>query len=131
MKEKTLEKFILEAWKAWENAYTPYSKFKVGTALITAKNKIYKGCNIEIPVFSLSLCAERVALINAITEGERNFKEMIIVTKNERPLLPCGACRQMLLEFSPNLIITSLNHKNNKITISLKELLPHPPIHNL
>lgn len=130
-REKNLEKLILEAWKVWKNAYVPYSKFKVGTILITTKGKIYKGCNIEIPIFSLSLCAERVALISAIVEGEREFKEMFIVSKNKEPLLPCGVCRQMLIEFAPNLMITSINHKNQKITIPLKKLFPHPPIHKL
>jgi len=128
-KGEDLEKLILETWKVWENAYVPYSKFKVGAIIITTKGKIYKGCNIEIPILSLSLCAERVALINAISEGEKEFKKIIIVAENEKPLLPCGACRQMLVEFAPDLTITSVNHRNNKITISLKELFPHPPTH--
>lgn len=112
-----------------DSAHVPYSGFKVGAILTTREGKNYKGCNIETSVASLSLCAERVALVNALANGERDFVRMIIIAESGQPLLPCGVCRQMLSEFAPNLLITSLNHKGDQITISLEELFPSRPVH--
>jgi len=120
-----------EAWEVWNNAYVPYSGFKVGAVLVADSGKRYTGCNIEVPIMSLSLCAERVALINALTHGERNFVSMVIAAGSDQPLMPCGACRQMLSEFASNLLITSLNRKGGQITVSLKELFPYPPVHGM
>ena len=127
--EKQFQLYIKEAWEVRENAYAPYSGLKVGVVLVTRDGKIYKGCNIETPVMSLSICAERAALINALADGERNFAHLIIVAETEQPLLPCGACRQMLSDFTSNLLITSVNHKGQQVSISLKDLFLQPPIH--
>ncbi|GAB4411378.1 MAG: cytidine deaminase [Thermodesulfovibrionales bacterium] len=120
-----IDRLIKEAEDAKERAIAPYSGFKVGAALITSGGKIYKGCNIENPSLMLSLCAERAALIKALTEGENAFKAMAIVSGDGGYCFPCGACRQILSEFAPDIEIYLISDKGiKKLTIS--ELLPHP-----
>ncbi len=83
-----------------EQAYAPYSGFKVGTALLGASGRIYKGCNVENVSYGLSSCAERNAIFGAIAEGERRFSAVAVVTGASTPTPPCGACRQVLIEFA-------------------------------
>ena len=94
---------IREAMKARENAYTPYSHFRVGAALRTAEGKVYRGCNIENAGYTPSNCAERTAIFKAVSEGERNFETIAIVAGKEGeelvPPTPCGVCRQVMMEF--------------------------------
>ena len=128
MKNIEVTKFLYEAWTAQKNSHAPYSKIKVGVALLTTEGKIYRGCNVETTTMSLSICAERVSLLSALADGKKNFVQICIVSETEKPLLPCGACRQLLFEFAPNLIIISANHKGEYIIKSLKELIPNPPL---
>ena len=114
---------LKEAKKAAGNAYAPYSGFKVGAALLTGSGKIYSGCNVENSSYGLTNCAERTALFKAVSEGEKDFKEILIYTDSEKLFYPCGACRQVLAEFADDLKITIVSSEEMEQT-SLKQLLP-------
>ncbi|MBR8664425.1 cytidine deaminase [Bacillus paralicheniformis] len=121
----TKQELIAEALKAREFAYVPYSKFKVGAALLTEDGKVYKGCNIENAAYSLCNCAERTALFKAYSEGEKSFKMLAVAADTLGPVSPCGACRQVISELcSPNMpvILTNLNGQIKEMTV--QELLP-------
>jgi len=107
-----------------KKAYAPFSNLKVGAALLTKNGKIYTGCNIENSSFGLTICAERVALFKAISEGEREFTLLYILSNSEEPIPPCGACLQVFFEFAPSLRIISSGKKGSQKTFSIKELLP-------
>jgi cytidine deaminase len=114
-----------EAKRARELAYVPYSKFKVGAALLTADNKVYIGSNIENAAYSLCNCAERTALFKAYSEGDKNYKAMAVVADTKRPVPPCGACRQVISELCPPEMIVYLTNLNGDVQeITVKELLP-------
>lgn len=120
------EKLIEEATKARENAYVPYSSFKVGAALLANSGKIYSGCNIENSSFSLTCCAERTAIFKAISEGEKNFQAMAVIADSKDAVSPCGACRQVMAEFfteDVTIYLTNLTEKTKEITVA--ELLPY------
>ena len=119
------QELINKAIEIREQAYVPYSKFKVGAALLTKSGKIYTGCNIENAAYPVSLCAERVAIFKAISEGETEFIELAVVADTERPVPPCGSCRQVMREFfdsKMNIHLTNLN--DNTMTVRMEELLP-------
>ena len=103
------------AKKAMENSYSPYSKFKVGACLVCDDGKIYKGTNVESAAFSATNCAERSALFSAISDGERKFKEIYIVSSSNEYTFPCGVCRQALSEFNPEMKVYLKNDKTNEI----------------
>lgn len=108
-----------------EMAYVPYSKFKVGAALLTADGKVYKGCNIENSGYSMTNCAERTAMFKAVSEGERDFTAIAIVADTEGPCSPCGACRQVISEFcAPNMPVYLTNMKGDVQETTVAELLP-------
>lgn len=113
-----------EALKAREYAYARYSRFPVGVALLTTTGKVFLGCNVENLSFGLTMCAERVAVGAAIQAGETSFTRIVIVSASKQPVAPCGACRQVLAEFNPNLRITSINLDGLKQEWSLHSLLP-------
>jgi cytidine deaminase len=120
-----IELLIKEAEAAREKAYTPYSKFNVGAALLTNDGKIYRGCNIENAAYSMTNCAERTAIFKAISEGDKEFAAIAVVADTKRPVPPCGACRQVLLELCPKdmkVILTNLNGDIEQVTVH--ELLP-------
>ena len=96
-----IEELIEEAKKAREKAYVPYSKFPVGAALLTSDGQVYHGCNIENAAYSVCNCAERTALFKALSEGERKFLMLAVVADTDRPVPPCGACRQVITELCP------------------------------
>lgn len=114
---------IKTAAQASLKAYAPYSHFKVGAALLTKKNKIYTGCNIENSSYGLTICAERTAIIKAVSEGEKSFKAIAIFNSKNKSLPPCGACRQFILEFGEDIDIIFSNPQKNFIHKSL-DLLP-------
>ncbi|HOD17151.1 MAG TPA: cytidine deaminase [Candidatus Cloacimonadota bacterium] len=115
---------LLEKAKATsKQAYAPYSGYKVGAAILSSSGKIYCGCNVENASFSLTICAERNALFQAISEGERSFNALAIYVDSDKSFPPCGACRQVLAEFAPKLPILIANRKTSKET-SLDLLLP-------
>ncbi len=117
------EKLIEMAKKARENAYAPYSNFKVGAAILTEDGKIFTGANVENSSYGLSVCAERVALFKAVSEGYRKFKAIAVVTDSEPPAYPCGACRQVLWEFGDMEVIVA-NLKGDVRVVKLSELIP-------
>lgn len=119
-----MQNLIESARQAAENAYAPYSGFKVGAALLTETNKIFTGCNVENASYGLTMCAERTALFKAVSAGERRFSEMVIYTDTEQPFYPCGACRQVLSEFCPELEITII-WKTGQERLNLGVLLPN------
>ena len=106
-----------------ENAYTPYSHFKVGAAVLTASGKVYGGCNIENSSYGLTNCAERTAIFKAVSEGEREFAALAVIADTDGPCSPCGACRQVIADFRiPRIIMGNL--KGDVKNMTLGELLP-------
>ena len=117
------------AIKAKQNAHVPYSNFKVGAALLSKSGKVYTGCNVECSSYGISLCAERTALVKAISEGEKDFEAIAVVGGKEDELTyttPCGACRQFLSDFGDFRVIIAYeeNEKIESKTFTVKELLP-------
>ncbi len=117
------EDLIEIAKKARENAYAPYSKFKVGAALETKSGKIYTGANVENSSFGLSMCAERIAIFKAVSEGEREFKRLAVVANTKDVVSPCGACRQVMAEFGNFEVVLANTSGKIKIT-DVSSLLP-------
>jgi cytidine deaminase len=117
---------VAAARRAREFADASYSKFKVGAAIETADGTVVTGCNIENATYGLTMCAERVAMFKALSEGHRMFTRIAIVADTEEPTPPCGACRQILWEFGGNLEILLGNMQEAKGTLQLKNLLPLP-----
>lgn len=118
-------RLIEAAKKARERAYVPYSKFKVGAALLTKNGEIYHGCNIENAAYSMCNCAERTALFNAYSEGESEFAALCVVADTKRPVPPCGACRQVMSELCPGdmkVVLTNLQGDIEEMTV--QQLLP-------
>lgn len=111
---------IEAATKSLKKAYNPYSGLSVGCALKTSSGKIYDGINIENSVFGLAICAERVAVFKAVSEGSVDIEEIAVVASTGKPVYPCGACRQVLFEFNPK---TKIHLSDGKILI-LSEILP-------
>ena len=111
---------------AREHAHAPFSKFKVGAALEDESGRVYTGSNVENATYGLTICAERVAVFKAISEGARKFKRIAVAADTDVLTPPCGACRQILWEFCGNaeLILTNLHGKTE--TIRLKDLFPRP-----
>ena len=118
----TPEELIDLAKQVRKKAYAPYSHYKVGAALLGKSGKIYTGCNVENASYGHTVCAERTAVVKAVSEGEREFEAVAVVTKNGGS--PCGACRQVLSEFSPELIIYIADKNGEYRTTTLKQLLP-------
>jgi len=114
------------ALEARERAYAPYSSFKVGAALLAESGKIFAGCNVENVSFGLTMCAERVAVGRALADGENKFERIVIVSDSKTPVVPCGACRQVLAEFNPRLLITSWTVAGESADFALDDLLPTP-----
>lgn len=118
------EKLIKAAERAMTNAYSPYSDFKVGAALLTADGKIYTGCNIENISYGATVCAERCAIFKAVSEGERSFTKLAIVSSSGEKTFPCGMCRQVIEEFMPEGEII-LSGSGGIEVFSAKSLMPH------
>ncbi len=117
----TLIQTAIEA-RGW--AYAPYSHYPVGAALLTASGRIYDGVNIENAAYPTTICAERVAVFKAVSEGERDFQAIAVVTENGGP--PCGSCRQVLAEFGLDVIVLIADIAGNLLQeITLKDLLPN------
>ena len=118
------EEQIEEAFSAQKRAKANYSKYQVGAALITEKNQLILGCNIESKAYPTTLCAERVAIFSALAQGYQNFKALALVTPDGA--FPCGSCRQIIYEYAYNIPIYISKNKNNYVTCTISELLPHP-----
>ena len=124
MKEDIAGVLIKDAQRAMRRAISSCSGFKVGAAILTKKGNIYTGCNIENPSLMLSICAEKVALVKALSEGEKSFKAIAIVTGDGEYSTPCGSCRQLLMELAGNIDIYLASKKGIK-KYSAHDLLPH------
>jgi cytidine deaminase len=116
---------IKSAKKASRFAYAPYSKFKVGSALLTKSGKIFLGCNVENRSYGLTVCAERIAIFKAVSEGEKDFRAIAIYTPTKDFTLPCGACLQVLAEFANDLTVILANRYGKTKNYQLSELLPY------
>ena len=110
---------------ALENAYAPYSNFRVGAALRTSDGTVVTGCNMENSAYGLAICAETLAVASAVSQGLGDFEEIAIATDDDEPTPPCGACRQVLNEFAPNIKVTSYTRGGREASWTLEELLPH------
>ena len=107
-----------------KNSYSPYSKFAVGAALLTENGNLYTGCNIESAAYNATICAERTALVKAVSEGDLKIASLAVASSSGDFTFPCGICRQMLVEFNPNLRIIVGNQQDQLKVFLLKELLP-------
>lgn len=120
-----VETLIAEAIAARNKAYAPYSKFKVGAAILTRDGKVYRGCNIENAAYSMCNCAERTALFKAYSEGDKDFAIMAVAADTDRPVPPCGACRQVISELCPkDMTVVLTNLKGDIKRLTVEELLP-------
>ena len=120
------EKLIGAARQARENAHAPYSNFRVGAALRAQSGRVYTGCNIENATYGLTLCAERVAIFKALSEGERGFEAIAVVADTDALAPPCGSCRQIIWEFCGDIEIVLANLKHRTETHKASELFPKP-----
>ena len=114
------------ALAARRNAHAPFSKFLVGAAIEDSGGQIHTGCNIENATYGLTICAERVAVFKAISEGARQFKRVVVAADTETLTPPCGACRQILWEFCGDVELTLVNLRGKSETFHLKDLFPRP-----
>jgi len=105
-------------------AYAPYSKFRVGAAVLTGSGRIFAGCNVENASFGLCNCAERTAVFSAVAAGERAVRAVAVYTPTPAPTLPCGACRQVLHEFGPAALVISVCDTSARLAAPLSDLLP-------
>lgn len=118
------QQLVDAAIAASQHAYIPYSRYAVGAALLAGDGTLYTGCNVESASFSPTICAERTALVKAISEGQRDFMAVAVATRDAGS--PCGVCRQLLYEFSPSMrVILADLDGNLRLTTTLEELLPH------
>ena len=121
----TPEKLCEKAIEAMGHAYAPYSGYKVGAALLCADGTVYGGCNIENASYTPTICAERTAISKAVSEGYRKFRRIAIAGRSEDFCVPCGVCRQVMMEFAPDLEVICLNGKGEAKHFTLRELLPY------
>ena len=112
------------AFAAMENAYAPYSRFRVGAAIQASSGEIVTGCNVENAAYGEALCAERVAVAADVAQGLKSFEEIAIASESDEPSPPCGSCRQTMSEFAPDLLIRSYARNGKQATWRLAELLP-------
>jgi cytidine deaminase len=118
---------LIEAAKqARENAHAPYSNFRVGAALRSTSGRIFSGCNVENATYGLTMCAERVAIFKAVSEGERGFSAIAVVTDTDVLTPPCGACRQLIWEFCGDIPVGMANLRGKAEVIQMKDLFPKP-----
>lgn len=120
----TNKELLSIADKAMENAYAPYSKFHVGAALLCKGGTVFTGCNIENATYGATNCAERTAIFKAVSEGQRDFEAIAIVSSGGGETFPCGICRQVMAEFAPEIKVVLRDEAGNEHIYPLVELLP-------
>ena len=113
------------AFTMLERAYVPYSHFPVGAALLCGDGSVFTGCNVENAAYGSCICAERTALVKAVSEGHRDFVRLAVAGRGGDYCWPCGACRQMLYEFAPELAVLVARGDGDFVRVTLSELLPH------
>lgn len=118
----TQDELIASAKAVREQAYAPYSNFKVGAALLGKSGRVYTGCNVENAAYGPSMCAERTAIFKAVSEGEREFEAIAVVTENG--VSPCGTCRQVMMEFAPDMTVFISNTQGDARITTVRDLLP-------
>ena len=121
----TKEELCRAAWAMLDRAYAPYSHFRVGAALECRDGTVFTGCNIENAAYSPSICAERVAVSKAVSEGHWDFLRIAIAADTDRFTSPCGVCRQVLWEFAPDLEVLLYNRQGEIQELTLRQLLPY------
>ncbi|GHT77283.1 cytidine deaminase [Spirochaetia bacterium] len=128
-----LDALYEEALKAAQFAYAPYSHFRVGAALLAADGSVHRGCNVENRSYGLAICAERSALVSAVSRGQRSFTALAIATPDSAdPVGPCGACRQVLSEFMESGAAVRFGGSGpERLTVTMGDLLPYDSLHNL
>ncbi|MBE9389077.1 cytidine deaminase [Vagococcus salmoninarum] len=120
------DNWIKAAREVYAKAYVPYSKFPVGACLVTKDDQIFTGVNIENASFGLTNCAERTAFFKAVSEGNREFKHLVVAGNTDDPISPCGACRQVMVEFcEPSMPVTLVNKDGLTKDTTIAELLPY------
>lgn len=122
--DKELEKLVKAAQAMCDKAYCNYSKVRVGAALLCADGTIITGCNVENASYGLTICAERTALVKAVSEGHRTFKAIAVASNMNDFTMPCGACRQFIVEFGANIMVHSAATDGRVMTKRIDELLP-------
>ena len=126
MRDPLITQLINAAIQVRERAYAPYSKYKVGAALLGKSGKIYTGCNVENASYGATICAERSAVVQAVSEGEHSFITLVVVTDSQKPGSPCGICRQFLSEFGVDLKLILVNLHEEIIETTLRDYFPAP-----
>ncbi|HEX6894679.1 MAG TPA: cytidine deaminase [Bryobacteraceae bacterium] len=121
-----MKTLIDRALEARENAHAPFSQFKVGAAIEDDKGRVFTGCNVENATYGLTMCAERVAVFKAVSEGARKFSRVVVAADTDVLTPPCGACRQILWEFCGDVELTLVNLQGKRETMRLAELFPRP-----
>ncbi len=120
-----MNELVKHAREARTRSYSPYSNFAVGAAIRNKSGRVYLGCNVENCAYGLTVCAQRTAIVNAVSDGARDFEALAVYTEAKHLTPPCGACRQVLAEFAKDLIIILANPKEER-QLKLSELLPMP-----
>ena len=121
----TREELKMQAAAMLKRAYCPYSRFPVGAAVECEDGTVYTGCNVENAAYGSTICAERTAIVKAVSEGHRDFVRIAIAGKSKDFCVPCGSCRQVMMEFSPEMEVICLNGAGESKTFALRELLPY------
>jgi cytidine deaminase len=124
--ENRISMLAQKAWETWLFAYAPYSQFRVGAALLAADGRIFTGANVENPSYGLSMCAERVAVGAAAAAGVRSFIAIAVAGDSPGGFMPCGACRQVLAEFSPDLLVIRCRPDGSYEQRRMRDLMPSP-----
>lgn len=122
--ESVVSELLQAAAEVRERAYVPYSRFKVGAALLTASGRIVPGCNFENASYGGTICAERGAVGHALALGERQFQAIAVVADYPEPVMPCGICRQVLAEFAPDMPVIMANVQGERRVATVRQLLP-------
>jgi cytidine deaminase len=120
------DELISLAWEARAHAAAQFSGYKVGAALLTEHGKVYRGANVESSSYGLSCCAERVALFKAISEGERRFAKIAVVAAGSLTPVPCGACRQLLADYAPDIVLLLAKEPHQFERVALPDVFPRP-----
>lgn len=124
MDEVKIKRLIDIATEARDKSYSPYSGFPIGAALLTNDGEVFTGTNVENASYGLTNCAERTAIFKAVSEGYREYEAIAIVADTERPVPPCGSCRQVLQEFGKDIIVIMANLKGEHLQYTISDLLP-------
>jgi cytidine deaminase len=122
---KTTANLVIQAQKAMQNAYAPYSKFHVGAAIIDENNRLHTGCNVENSAYPLGTCAEASAISSMVLSGGRLIKQIMLVSSGEFMVTPCGGCRQKIKEFCDDETEILIAHNDTNTTFNIEDLLPH------